>query len=39
MNVEFEDIKNDDLFYTDSSGLELIERKINYRPTWNLTVT
>eukprot|EP01097_Dermamoeba_algensis_P006499 TRINITY_DN4068_c0_g1_i3.p1 TRINITY_DN4068_c0_g1~~TRINITY_DN4068_c0_g1_i3.p1 ORF type:complete len:474 (-),score=132.78 TRINITY_DN4068_c0_g1_i3:50-1471(-) len=27
------------LFYTDSNGLEYLQRKRNYRPTWNLTVT
>lgn len=25
-------------FYTDSNGLELQERILNYRPTWKLTV-
>lgn len=33
------DFKNKDIFYTDTNGLELLERKLNYRPTWNLTVT
>jgi hypothetical protein len=29
-------VNNQDTFYTDSNGLELQKRKINYRPTWNL---
>jgi len=33
------DIKNADIFYTDSNGLEMMERKFNYRPTWDLNVT
>jgi len=28
-----------DFFYTDSNGQEYQERLLNYRPTWNLTVT
>jgi hypothetical protein len=28
-------INNNGTFYTDSNGLEMQERKINYRPTWN----
>lgn len=31
-------IKNAGVFYTDSNGLELQKRWLNYRPTWNLTV-
>lgn len=30
------DISNGDEFYTDSNGLELQLRKLNYRPTWEL---
>jgi hypothetical protein len=26
------------LYYTDANGLEMQQRKINYRPTWNYTV-
>jgi hypothetical protein len=26
------------VFYTDSNGLEMQRRQLNYRPTWNLTV-
>jgi hypothetical protein len=25
------------MFYTDSNGLEMQERVINYRPTWDLS--
>jgi lysosomal alpha-mannosidase len=31
------DIDNEDTFYTDSNGLEMQERRLNYRPTWNWT--
>ena len=31
------DIKNAGVFYTDSNGLEMQERWLNYRPTWNFT--
>jgi len=30
---------NNKTFYTDSNGLELQKRILNYRPTWNLTVS
>jgi lysosomal alpha-mannosidase len=33
------DLQTDGLFYTDSNGRELLERKRNYRPTWNLDLT
>ena len=32
------DIDNLDTFYTDANGLEMQTRKINYRPTWDLTL-
>ena len=30
-------INNDGVFYTDSNGLEMQKRVLNYRPTWDLT--
>jgi lysosomal alpha-mannosidase len=33
------DLQTDGLFYTDSNGRELLERKRNYRPTWELDLT
>jgi Glycosyl hydrolases family 38 C-terminal domain len=30
------DIDNADTFYTDSNGLEMQKRVMNYRPTWEL---
>jgi hypothetical protein len=30
------DIDNADTFYTDSNGLEMQKRVMNYRPTWDL---
>jgi len=39
VNFHATDIDNDGIFYTDSNGLEMQERKLNYRPTWNLTLT
>jgi len=33
------DFATNDLFYTDSNGREILERQLNYRPTWDLTVT
>jgi len=32
-------IQNSNTFYTDSMGMELQKRVINYRPTWDLKVT
>jgi Glycosyl hydrolases family 38 C-terminal domain len=31
-------IHNEGVFYTDSNGREFMQRRLNYRPTWNLTV-
>lgn len=33
----YADIENNGVFYTDSNGLEMQRRQLNYRPTWNLT--
>jgi lysosomal alpha-mannosidase len=33
------DLQTDGLFYTDSNGRELLERKRNYRPTWELDLS
>jgi alpha-mannosidase len=33
------DIVSNDTFYTDSNGREMITRVVNFRPTYNLTVT
>lgn len=30
-------IDNEGVFYTDSNGLEMQKRELNYRPTWDLT--
>ena len=30
------DMDNEQVFYTDSNGLEMQERKVDYRPTWDL---
>lgn len=32
------DIQSEGIFYTDSNGREYVERKRNYRPSWNLQV-
>ena len=32
------DLHNNQTWFTDSNGREFLERKFNYRPTWNLTV-
>jgi len=37
--VKTPSIDNNNVFYTDSMGLEMQRRVLNYRPTWNLTVT
>ena len=33
------DINSNLLFYTDANGREMQERKVNYRPTWKLSIT
>lgn len=30
-------ISNNNTFYTDSNGLEMQQRILNFRPTWNFT--
>ncbi|XP_072346983.1 lysosomal alpha-mannosidase [Scyliorhinus torazame] len=32
-------LKTDGIFYTDSNGREILARRRNYRPTWNLSQT
>jgi lysosomal alpha-mannosidase len=32
------DIQNNGIFYTDANGREVLERKRDYRPSWNYTV-
>jgi len=36
LNVQTNLLFNNLTFYTDSAGLEMLERKINFRPTWKL---
>ena len=38
INVETS-LQNNQEFYTDSNGLHMQRRKLNYRPTWDLNVT
>lgn len=33
---EVQNFRNKGVFWTDSNGLEMQERKLNYRPTWDL---
>jgi len=33
------DLKSNGVFFTDSNGREIVQRKRNYRPTWKLNVT
>ena len=39
MLVNVPSIKNNNTFYTDSMGMELQKRILNYRPTWKLQNT
>jgi len=39
VNFQTMDIDNNNTFYTDSNGLEMQKRRLNYRPTWNLNTT
>lgn len=32
------DLVNNETFYTDSNGREMLQRRVNYRPTWNYTI-
>lgn len=32
------DLLSDGLFYTDSNGREMLERKRNFRPTWSVNI-
>lgn len=38
VNFEASSIDNKDVFYTDSNGLGMQERILNYRPSYNLTI-
>jgi hypothetical protein len=33
------EINNDGIFFTDSNGLAMQKRQLNYRPTWDLQLT
>lgn len=37
VNFHAPQINNRGIFYTDSNGLEMQRRELNYRPTWDLT--
>lgn len=39
MTVSSSKIANNRTFYTDSNGMEMQKRVLNYRPTWDLNVT
>ncbi len=39
VNFHAPNIANNGIFYTDSNGLEMQRRQLNYRPTWNLTTS
>ena len=38
MRIASKKINNENTFYTDSMGLEMQKRVLNYRPSWNLTL-
>lgn len=38
LDVNVPSIKNNNTFYTDSMGMEMQKRVLNYRPTWTLKV-
>lgn len=37
VNFYAPEVNNNGVFYTDSNGLEMQKRVMNYRPTWDLT--
>ena len=37
VNFHAPSVANKGIFYTDSNGLEMQRRQLNFRPTWNLT--
>jgi len=37
VNFEAKDFDNQDEFWTDSNGLAMQKRILNYRPTWNIS--
>lgn len=39
VNFWSQDIDNKDIFYTDSNGLQMEGRKLNFRPTWDFVPT
>ena len=39
VNFEVEDFQNNQTFFTDSNGMEMQKRKLNYRPTWDFVNT
>ena len=39
MRIEVENLNSDKTFYTDSLGLEMQKRVLNWRPTWDFTTT
>jgi lysosomal alpha-mannosidase len=36
VNFEVENFDNQQIFFTDSNGLEMQKRTLNYRPTWDI---
>mmetsp|Transcript_23454 Transcript_23454/g.26016 ORF Transcript_23454/g.26016 Transcript_23454/m.26016 type:complete len:411 (-) Transcript_23454:30-1262(-) len=39
LHLNFTQIENNKIFYTDSMGLEMQERRVDFRPTWDLITT